>query len=95
MAASITEDDETIKRILFDNGYNSGEVTTWRSYSAPDGIALRSRLKMRLIFEPPSTFKEILTSSSLYENGCDEKGCRYLTDQKICHLSGAMYLIKC
>ncbi|EYC20386.1 hypothetical protein Y032_0022g598 [Ancylostoma ceylanicum] len=113
IAASISEDDETIKRILFDNGYNSGEVTTWRPYSTPDGIALvlpylnehyarrvdsivkRSRLPVRLIFKSPPTLKEILTSSRLYENGCDEEGCRYCTDQKICHLRGTVYLIKC
>ncbi|EYC29300.1 hypothetical protein Y032_0006g2898 [Ancylostoma ceylanicum] len=37
----------------------------------------------------------MLTSSRLYENGCDEEGCRYCTDKKICHLRGTVYLIKC
>ncbi|EYC10257.1 hypothetical protein Y032_0056g2642 [Ancylostoma ceylanicum] len=113
ITASNSDVDETIQSILFDNGYNSGEITTWRPHSAPDGIALvlpylnehlakrvntivkRSRLPVRLIFKPPPTLKEILTSSRLYENGCDEEGCRYCTDQKICHLRGTVYMIKC
>ncbi|EYC12226.1 hypothetical protein Y032_0048g1675 [Ancylostoma ceylanicum] len=113
IAAGVSETDETIQRILSDNGYSSGGMTTWRPCSAPDGLALvlpylnehlakrvnaivkRSRLPVRLIFQPPPTLKEILTSSRLYENGCDEEGCRYCTDQNICHLRGTVYLIKC
>ncbi|EYC21817.1 hypothetical protein Y032_0018g3549 [Ancylostoma ceylanicum] len=60
-----------------------------------NAIVKRSQLPLRLIFQPPSTPKEMLTSSRLYENGYDEKGCRYCTDKKICHLRGTVYLIKC
>ncbi|EYC38018.1 hypothetical protein Y032_0749g2033 [Ancylostoma ceylanicum] len=113
IATNNSENDESIQRILFENGYNSGETATWRPYSAPDGIALvlpylndhhakrvnaivkRSQLPVRLIFQPPSTLKEMLTSSRLYENRCDEEGCRYCTDKKICHLRGTVYLIRC
>ncbi|EYC13444.1 hypothetical protein Y032_0044g997 [Ancylostoma ceylanicum] len=113
IAAGVSETDETIQRILYNNGYSSGEMTTWRPYSSPDGLALvlpylnehlakrvnaivkRSRLPVRLIFQPPPTLKEILTSSRLYEDGCDEEGCRYCTNQNICHLRGTVYLIKC
>ncbi|EYC39221.1 hypothetical protein Y032_0668g1347 [Ancylostoma ceylanicum] len=113
IATSNSEIDESIQRILFENGYNSGETTTWRPYAAADGIALvlpylndhhakrvnaivkRSQLPVRLIFQPPPTLKEMLTSPRLYENGCDEKGCRYCTDKKICHLRGTVCLIKC
>ncbi|EYC07234.1 hypothetical protein Y032_0071g539 [Ancylostoma ceylanicum] len=87
-------------------------MTTWRPYSASDGLALvlqylnehlakrvyaivkRSRLPVRLIFRPPPTLKEILTSSRFHEDVCDEEGCRYCTDHKICNLRGAVYLIK-
>ncbi|EYC44647.1 hypothetical protein Y032_0455g1773 [Ancylostoma ceylanicum] len=40
VATSTSENDEPIQHILFENGYNSGETTTWRPSSAPDGIAL-------------------------------------------------------
>ncbi|EYC00879.1 hypothetical protein Y032_0112g314 [Ancylostoma ceylanicum] len=113
IATSTSENDEPIQCILFENGYNSGDTTTWRQDSAPDGIALvlpylsdhhakrvnaavkRSRLPVRLIFQPPPTPKEMLTSSRLYENECDKEGSRYCTDKKICHLRGTVYLIKC
>ncbi|EYC14714.1 hypothetical protein Y032_0039g115 [Ancylostoma ceylanicum] len=45
-----------------------------------NAIAKRSRPLVRLIFQPPPTLEEILTSSRLYDNGCDEEGCRYCTD---------------
>ncbi|EYC45630.1 hypothetical protein Y032_0421g1170 [Ancylostoma ceylanicum] len=113
IAARTSETVDTIKRILFENGYISGNMATWRPYSAPDGITLvlpylnerlaqqvnaivkRSQLPVRLVFKPPPTLKEILTSSRVYENRCDEEECRYCTDKKICHLRGTVYLIKC
>ncbi|EYC40117.1 hypothetical protein Y032_0628g833 [Ancylostoma ceylanicum] len=113
IAAGVSDTDETIQRILFDNGYSSGKMTTWRPYSAPDWLALvlpyvneqlakrvntivkKSQLPVRLIFRPPPTLKEILTSSRLYEDGCVEEGCRYCIDQKICNLRGTVYMIKC
>ncbi|EYC09420.1 hypothetical protein Y032_0060g3105 [Ancylostoma ceylanicum] len=113
IAARNSETVDTIERILFENGYISGNMATWRPYSAPDGIALvlpylnerlaqqvntivkRSQLPVRLIFKPPPTLKELLTSSRVYENRCDEEECRYCTDQKICKLRGTVYLIKC
>ncbi|EYC15824.1 hypothetical protein Y032_0035g2983 [Ancylostoma ceylanicum] len=113
IAARNSETVDTIERILFENGYISGNMATWRPYSAPDGIALvlpylnerlaqqvntivkRSQLPVRLIFKPPPTLKELLTSSRVYENRCDEEECRYCTDQKICKLRGTVHLIKC
>ncbi|EYC11044.1 hypothetical protein Y032_0052g2183 [Ancylostoma ceylanicum] len=40
IAAGVSDTDGTIQHILFDNGYSSGKMTTWRPYSAPDGLAL-------------------------------------------------------
>ncbi|EYC37678.1 hypothetical protein Y032_0773g2240 [Ancylostoma ceylanicum] len=37
IATNNSENEESIQRILFENGYNSGETATWRPYSAPDG----------------------------------------------------------
>ncbi|EYB97658.1 hypothetical protein Y032_0139g2146 [Ancylostoma ceylanicum] len=113
ITARTSETVDTIKHILFENGYISGNMATWRPYSAPDGITLvlpylnerlahqvnaivkRSQLPVRLVFKPPPTLKEILTSSRVYEDRCDEEECRYCTDKKICHLRGTVYLIKC
>ncbi|EYC04452.1 hypothetical protein Y032_0087g2015 [Ancylostoma ceylanicum] len=85
IATGVSDTDGTIQRILFGNGYSSGKMTTWRPYSAPDGLALakrvhaivkKSQLPVRLIFRPPPTLEEILTPLRLYEDGCDEEGCR-------------------
>ncbi|EYB81102.1 hypothetical protein Y032_0392g576 [Ancylostoma ceylanicum] len=40
IAANDRESDETIQRILSENGYKNGSMNTWRPHSAPDGIAL-------------------------------------------------------
>ncbi|EYC32899.1 hypothetical protein Y032_0002g496 [Ancylostoma ceylanicum] len=34
------QSEETLQRILSENGYKNGSVNTWRLFSAPDGIAL-------------------------------------------------------
>ncbi|EYB96537.1 hypothetical protein Y032_0149g2693 [Ancylostoma ceylanicum] len=59
-------------------------------------IVRKSGLPVRVVFRPPPTLKDILTSSRVYEAGCDQKCCRYCRDQKkICHLRGTVYLITC
>ncbi|EYC05205.1 hypothetical protein Y032_0083g1649 [Ancylostoma ceylanicum] len=113
IAARNSKTVDAVKRIYFENGYISGNTTTWRPYSAPDGITLvlpylnerlaqqtnaivkKSQLPVRLIFEPLPTLKQIISSSRVYENRCDEEECRYCTYQKICHLRGTVYLIRC
>ncbi|EYC11231.1 hypothetical protein Y032_0051g2089 [Ancylostoma ceylanicum] len=40
IAANDEEGDKMIRRILSENGYNNGNINTWRPHSAPDGIAL-------------------------------------------------------
>ncbi|EYC29326.1 hypothetical protein Y032_0006g2917 [Ancylostoma ceylanicum] len=113
IAANDRESDETIQRILSENGYKNGSMNTWRPHSAPDGIALvlpylnehiskqvniivkRCGLPVRLIFRPPPTLREILTSSRIYESGCDAEDCQFCGDHKICHLRGTVYMITC
>ncbi|EYC21534.1 hypothetical protein Y032_0988g3301 [Ancylostoma ceylanicum] len=58
-------------------------------------VVKRSGLPVRLIFRPPPTLREILTSSRIYESGCDAEDCHYCSDQKICHLRGTVYMITC
>ncbi|EYC24156.1 hypothetical protein Y032_0014g2356 [Ancylostoma ceylanicum] len=58
-------------------------------------VVKRCGLPVRLIFRPPATLREILTSSRMYENGCDAEECHYCSDHKICHLRGTVYMITC
>ncbi|EYC11329.1 hypothetical protein Y032_0051g2148 [Ancylostoma ceylanicum] len=58
-------------------------------------VVKRSGLPVRLIFRPPPTLREILTSSRIYESRCDIEDCQYCTDRKICHLRGTVYMITC
>ncbi|EYC13387.1 hypothetical protein Y032_0044g961 [Ancylostoma ceylanicum] len=54
-----------------------------------------SRLPVRLIFLPPPTLKDLLTSTRIYESKCLEANCRYCTEKKICELRGTVYMIIC
>ncbi|KAL6726824.1 hypothetical protein Aduo_008755 [Ancylostoma duodenale] len=50
---------------------------------------------VRFVLQPPPTLKEMLTSSRIYEAGCDQRSCQYCREQKICHLRGTVYMITC
>ncbi|EYC29660.1 hypothetical protein Y032_0006g3106 [Ancylostoma ceylanicum] len=52
-------------------------------------------LPVRLIFQPPPTLKEMLTASRVHEAECEQRSCQYCREQKICHLRGTVYIIKC
>ncbi|EYC26545.1 hypothetical protein Y032_0010g1212 [Ancylostoma ceylanicum] len=58
-------------------------------------IVRKSGLPVRLVFQPPPTLKQKLTSSRVYEAECDLRQCHYCRDQRICHLRGTVYLITC
>uniref|UniRef100_A0A7I4XVS1 Reverse transcriptase domain-containing protein n=1 Tax=Haemonchus contortus TaxID=6289 RepID=A0A7I4XVS1_HAECO len=58
-------------------------------------IVKNSELPIRLVFRPPPTLKDFLTSSRIYEKRCREQSCRYCTSEKICELQGTVYLIQC
>ncbi|EYC22806.1 hypothetical protein Y032_0016g2961 [Ancylostoma ceylanicum] len=58
-------------------------------------IVKRFGLTVRLIFRPPPTLREILTSSRIYESGCDAENCQFCGNHKICHLRGTVYMITC
>ncbi|EYC07821.1 hypothetical protein Y032_0068g147 [Ancylostoma ceylanicum] len=51
-------------------------------------VAKESRLPIRLVFRPPPTLKDLLTSSRIYEGKCLEVDCRYCTEEKICEPRG-------
>ncbi|EYC31235.1 hypothetical protein Y032_0004g2038 [Ancylostoma ceylanicum] len=54
-----------------------------------------SRLPIRLVFRPPPTLRDLLTSTRIYENRCPVVGCRYCSGEKICELRGTVYLLTC
>ncbi|XGW22536.1 hypothetical protein V3C99_005061, partial [Haemonchus contortus] len=58
-------------------------------------VVKNSQLPIRLVFRPPPTLKDLLTSSRIYEKRCHEQSCRYCTSEKICELQGTVYLIQC
>ncbi|EYC16654.1 hypothetical protein Y032_0033g2766 [Ancylostoma ceylanicum] len=105
--------ENSVARILEENGYRSDPPKTWRPHSTKDGMALvlpyvgdgparklseavkDSRLPIRLVFRPPPTLRDLLTSTRIYENRCPVVGCRYCSGEKICELRGTVYLLTC
>ncbi|EYC22565.1 hypothetical protein Y032_0017g3428 [Ancylostoma ceylanicum] len=62
---------------------------------AVNQVVRHSGLPIRLVFRPPSTLKEILTSTRIYENKCPQPDCQYCTEEPICQLRGTVYLVTC
>lgn len=55
----------------------------------------KSELPIRLVFRPPTTLRDMLTSTRIYESKCSESNCRYCRTEKICQIRGAVYQIEC
>ncbi|EYC19331.1 hypothetical protein Y032_0024g1025 [Ancylostoma ceylanicum] len=66
-----------------------------RPARAVNQVVKQSGLPIRLVFRPPPTLKQLLTSTSLYEDKCPEASCQYCINGKICQLRGTVYLIRC
>ncbi|VDO64367.1 unnamed protein product [Haemonchus placei] len=58
-------------------------------------VVKNSQLPIRLVFRPPPTLMDLLTSSRIYEKRCREQSCRHCTSEKICGLHFTVYLIQC
>nr|CDJ91664.1 hypothetical protein HCOI_01325800 [Haemonchus contortus] len=57
-------------------------------------VVKNSQLPILLVFLPPPTLKDLLTSRN-YGKRCRERSCRYYTSGKICELQGTVYSIQC
>ncbi|EYC18886.1 hypothetical protein Y032_0026g1428 [Ancylostoma ceylanicum] len=54
-----------------------------------------SKIPARLIFRPPRSLKELLTSSRQYESVCVREHCSICTETQICGLKNTVYEVKC
>ena len=52
-------------------------------------------LPIRLVFRPPATLRDMLTSTRIYESKCKNSRCRYCTTEAICQARGTVYQIEC
>ncbi|KAL6735855.1 hypothetical protein Aduo_006261 [Ancylostoma duodenale] len=55
----------------------------------------KSKIPAQLVFRPPRSLRDLLTSSRQYENTCARKHCNICVEKQICGLKNTVYEVKC